>query len=120
MAQFAGIEHGSQFALSSEQRKALLRPINLPRPAAAVLMLLVVALVVWSVSGVEASLHKFAHGVPLFINFFRDLWPPDKSQFTEMWPPVRDTVQMAVVGLLLSMVLALPLCLLAAKNTSPH
>src|SRR5262245_58952359 len=107
-------------ALTPESRRRLLRPINLPKPVSALLMLAVLALVVWSAIGVEASLSRFLHGVPLFINFFVDMWPPNKGQFAEMWPPVRDTLQMAVVGLLLSMIAALPLGLLAAKNTSPH
>jgi phosphonate transport system permease protein len=47
------------------------------------------------------------------------------SVLNRVWVPgilpfVIETVQMAVIGTLLAMVLAIPLSLLAARNTSPH
>lgn len=105
--------------LTDQQRRALLRPVDLPTPRTGVLLVLVAAVIIWSASGTELSLQRLARGLPLMAEFFRDLWPPDRSYFTEMWPPIRATLQMAVMGLVLSVLLAFPAGLLAASNTAP-
>ena len=94
MAQTVRNEH-TLLAVSMEQRKALLRPVNLPRPMAALIALVFVAVVAWSLAGVKVSVHKFVHGIPLFADFFRDMWPPDWGQFGTMWPPVRARLQVS-------------------------
>ncbi len=49
----------------------------------------------------------------------------EPSVFNRIWVPgilpfVIETIQMAIIGTLLSLVLAVPFALLAARNTSPH
>ena len=106
--------------LDPRERAVLRRAFTLPRARTGVILAIAGALTVWSASGTEVSLSGLLHGVPLFINFFRDLWPPETEDLAHMWEPIRVTLQMSIVGLLLSMVMAFPAGLLAARNTSPH
>src|SRR5262245_18253438 len=106
--------------LTAADRRTVLTPVAIPNPASAAVLLVVLAIAIWSIWGIDASFSRLYRGIPHFIDFFADLWPPDRGHWTEMWPPIRDTIQMAVVGLIFSMIASMPLGLLAAKNTSPH
>ena len=101
-------------------RERLLRPLNPPGPVTALVMVLVVALIVWSMVGVEFSLVRMVRGLPLMADFLGNLWPPNSAYWTKMLPAILDTLQMAVVGLIVAMILAAPLAVLAARNTTPH
>lgn len=48
------------------------------------------------------------------------MWPPDFGQFSRLLRPLWDTINIATLGTILAIVLAFPLCWLAAKNTAPH
>ena len=76
-------------------------------------------MVVWAGSGTELSVGRFTKGIPHILEFFRGLWPPDRSYWTKMVSPIRITLQMAVIGTLLSAIAAFPVALLAARNTAP-
>jgi phosphonate transport system permease protein len=106
--------------LSSRERKALASAFALPRLKTVVILTVLGALVGWSLTGTQVSLSKVYNGVPLFIEFFIDMYPPDFEGAGEMWPPIRDTIQMAIAGLMLSIIMAIPVSLMAASNTSPH
>lgn len=106
--------------LSPAQRQALLRPFQLPGRGVLVALAVVIALVAWSGSGTELSVQKFTKGVPLFFEFFGQLWPPDGPYWRTMLQPIEVTLQMAVLGTLVSMIIACPLALLAARNTTPN
>ena len=102
------------------QREKLLRPLQLPRWQTLLSIAIVFGVIAWSASGTELSVQKFARGVPRFIEFFGQLWPPDRAYWRKMLSPIAITLQMAVLGTLLSMILSFPIALLAANNTSPH
>lgn len=106
--------------LTEAQRRALLRPITIPRPATLAALVALLAVAAWSAQGTELSVAAFVRGIPDMAEFFANLWPPDRAYWTEMLPPIRATLQMAFVGLILSVILAFPAALLAASNTSPH
>src|ERR1043165_3524221 len=53
-------------------------------------------------------------------NFVSRLFPPNPAVIPDAIGPTLETVQMAIVGTLLAIVIALPLSLLAASNVSPH
>jgi phosphonate transport system permease protein len=107
-------------ALSSEDRQALLRPISFPRLMTVVWVVVFLALVAWSIVGVEINPQKLQRFWPNIFRFVGSLWPPDNGYWLKMAEPILATVQMAFLGTLLSVVLSFPFALLAARNTSPH
>jgi len=46
-------------------------------------------------------------------------WPPRWSYMERLWAPLWDTINIATLGTLLGIVLAVPLAFLAASNTTP-
>ncbi|WP_261815411.1 phosphonate ABC transporter, permease protein PhnE [Vibrio gallicus] len=47
------------------------------------------------------------------------MWPPRWSYLEQLWQPLWDTINIATLGTLLGIVLALPVAFLAANNTTP-
>lgn len=47
------------------------------------------------------------------------MWPPRWSYMAELWWPLWDTLNMATLGTLLGVILAVPIAFLAARNTTP-
>ncbi len=47
------------------------------------------------------------------------MWPPRWSYIDALWKPLWDTLNMATLGTLLAIVLAVPIAFLAARNTTP-
>jgi phosphonate transport system permease protein len=105
--------------LTEQQRRALLQPISPPGLSTVLTALLLLAIFAWSWSGTEISVEKLLRGVPLTIEFFGRLWPPDNSYWLKMLEPIAATLQMAILGTALSVVLGSPLAMLAARNTTP-
>jgi len=46
--------------------------------------------------------------------------PPKWSYMEDLWKPVWDTINIATLGTMIALVLAVPVAFLAARNTSPH
>lgn len=46
-------------------------------------------------------------------------WPPRWSYMSELWKPLWDTLNIATLGTLLALALAVPVAFLAARNTTP-
>lgn len=46
--------------------------------------------------------------------------PPDFGYLNQLWRPLWDTLNIATLGTILAVLLAVPLAFLAAKNTTPH
>jgi phosphonate transport system permease protein len=92
-----------------------------------------VAFYAWGLAGTNIQLSELARGVPAVADFVGRLFPP---LWTMEPTPIRgtnlvvalpevafaivETIQMAVVGTSLAVVISLPFGLLAARNTSPH
>jgi len=106
--------------LTAQQRRALLRPISPPSLGTAIGIVAFVAVVAWAATGTDLSVQRLVKGIPNIIRFIIDLWPPERDYWTKMYPAIRTTLQMAVMGTFLSVILAFPIGLLAAKNTAPH
>lgn len=47
------------------------------------------------------------------------MFPPQWGYFNELWLPLWDTLNIATLGTLISIVLAVPVAFLAARNTTP-
>ena len=61
-----------------------------------------------------------ARGVPFMADFISRMFPPDLAHLRLLGGATIETVQIAVWGTLIAVVLSLPLALLGARNTTPH
>lgn len=48
------------------------------------------------------------------------MFPPDFSYMDNLWRPVWDTLNIATIGTVIAMALAVPIAFFAAHNTTPH
>jgi len=87
------------------------------RPLAWGAGLLVVA---WAVHGSQIDPATLVEGLPHMADFVRRMFPPNVTVAPSLIGPTLETVQMAIVGTLLAILLAIPLGLGAARNVSPH
>lgn len=89
------------------------------------------AIYVWSLAGTDVQPSALREGLPGIADFVSRLMPPTwrmteiataggTIRVPEVVIAVIETLQMALVGTSLAIVVALPLGLLAARNTSPH
>ncbi|MFO1319009.1 MAG: phosphonate ABC transporter, permease protein PhnE [Burkholderiales bacterium] len=74
----------------------------------------------WSAAGVNLSLTELVRGMPWVFDLVSRMLPPNWSFLERLVRPVLETVQIAIWGTLLAVVLALPLCFAAARNLSPN
>ena len=66
------------------------------------------------------NLDRIAQGIPATISLLGEMLPPDFTRFPQWIYPIFDTLAMSVAGTALAVFLSVPLCLLAARNTTPH
>jgi phosphonate transport system permease protein len=81
---------------------------------------IVLAVLVWAWRGTGITPGALLEGLPDMANFVSRLFPPNPAAVPDAIGPILETVQMAIVGTLLAIVIAFPLSLLAAANVSPH
>lgn len=48
------------------------------------------------------------------------MFPPDFSYMKVLWRPVWDTLNIATIGTVIALIIAVPVAFLAARNTTPH
>lgn len=127
-------------------RERLLRPLPRPGVKAVLLTVLGVAAYYWSVQGTQASPRELIAGLPNIWHFIERLFPPEFDTTTQTlqtpaislfgltlprlglsgvefpYPTIVDavieTIQMAIIGTTLSIFLAAPFAVLAARNIS--
>jgi phosphonate transport system permease protein len=63
----------------------------------------------WSAAGAQMSWSELAGGMPQIGDFLSRSVPPDWSMLPRLWAPALETIQIAIWGTLLSVILALPL-----------
>jgi phosphonate transport system permease protein len=91
------------------------------RRRAALRAALVVAVVLGSCAYVGLfDARRLGEGLPSIAQLVGEMLPPDFRSARNWVGPVLDTLAMSVAGTALAATLALPLALLAARNTSPH
>lgn len=77
-------------------------------------------LVIWSVAGTHADPARLVDGLPWIADFLRRMLPPNLSYIGDnLVGPALQTIQIALLGTLMSIVLAVPVSFLAARNLSP-
>jgi phosphonate transport system permease protein len=59
-------------------------------------------------------------GIPFMADFFSRMFPPDLSHLLLLGGVTLETVQIAVWGTSIAIVLSVPFALLGARNTTPH
>lgn len=82
-------------------------------------VLLVVCLGALQVTGFFDA-QRFAEGAPAMAQLASEMVPPNFERWRHWVQPLADTLAMSVAGTALTVVLSLPLALLAAPNTTPH
>lgn len=63
---------------------------------------------------------RMLEGIPAIVSLIEEMLPPDFSRFPQWIIPIVDTLAMSVAGTAIAVALSLPICLLAARNTTPH
>lgn len=48
------------------------------------------------------------------------MFPPKWSYLAKLWRPLWDTINIATIGTIIALVVAIPVAFLAARNTTPH
>lgn len=81
-------------------------------------LILVLVLFGLSVQQTEATLTRLYHGTPQILSFVKEMFPPDWAFFQKIMKPMRETLQMAIVGSIVGACFAFPLSLLAAGNVT--
>lgn len=129
-------------------RLDLLQPWPRITLRATLTLLFLIGLFLWGVNGTNARPGELLDGIPNILDFIRRLFPPRFDlvalplalpafslfgitvpalgfpgvtlPFPEVMLAIIETVQMALIGSVLGIILAAPFGLLAARNTSPH
>jgi phosphonate transport system permease protein len=123
-------------AVDPDVRDRLLRPIPRVMVKGILTTVALVVVLAWGMAGANASPAALIDGLPNIWNFLVRLmpfqWPMVKMeiglfgatwttvQVPEALPALIETLQMAIIGTLLAVLLSLPFGLLAARNISPH
>jgi phosphonate transport system permease protein len=99
------------------------RPDLIARPAGRALpfagLLVFLVLLAQATLVVQARPQDLVTGAHGIADIVRRAWPPDFSQLPHMIWPSLETVDIALFGTVVGVILALPLAVLAARNTSP-
>lgn len=79
-----------------------------------------ILVLVWAAWGSELQVTELVRGAPFMADFMVRMFPPNFSYTPSLIKPTIETLQMAIWGTLLAILLAIPLGVLAARNVSPH
>ncbi len=111
----ATFEAAVSTALGEESRRRGKRLVN-------ALMWGVATIAVLWFAGAQIGMSPLAlvKGIPFMADFFSRMFPPDLSHLRLLGDATVETIQIAVWGTLIAVVLSIPLALLGARNTTPH
>ena len=94
------------------------RPYSTLRHAAVVA--LVLAVYWWSLKGTETSVSEVIKGLPAMWDFLTRMLPPDLAILKRLPKPITETIQIAILGTTIGLILAFPLSFLGARNFTPR
>lgn len=85
-------------------------------------VILAVAVVIYWISAghIKISPTEFVLGFPHMVDLLGRMFPPDLTILSDLLQPTLETLEIAVWGTTLALILAIPLALLAARNITPH
>ncbi len=81
---------------------------------------LTIAILWWAAIGSQISFVELAKGAPWMADFIGRMFPPNWEFVARLIKPAIETVQIAIWGTLFGVILAVPVCFLAARNISPN
>jgi len=76
-------------------------------------------LLYWTSKGTGVEIIGFIKGIPSMKEFLISMFPPNFRILPKIVPRIIETIQMAIISVILATSIALPFSFLAAKNTSP-
>lgn len=82
--------------------------------------LIIIAIYVWSSRGVGFNIVEIVRDLPLFFSLLGEMVPPNWAYGRRVIPALIETIQIAVMSTIIGTFFAVPLTLLAARNTSPN
>lgn len=82
-------------------------------------ILATIALYIWAIKGLKLSASKLFGSMDNAKDFLSRMLPPDPSVTGTVFTALLETIQMALVGTTMAAIIALPLAIAAARNTSP-
>jgi phosphonate transport system permease protein len=82
--------------------------------------IVVVAILYWTAIDTNMSLGEFVRGIPAIMEYVGRMFPPDWGYSRTILGPTIETIEIAIWGTVLGIVLAFPLGLMAARNLTPH
>jgi phosphonate transport system permease protein len=112
-------------------REELLRPLPKIRAYTLLLAVLIVGVYIWGLNGTDARPSELVEGIPNIVNFILRLMPPTLEMEDKVLPilgtisfptiitAIVETLQMAIIGSSISIILSIPFGLLAARNITP-
>lgn len=80
----------------------------------------IVAILYWSAIDTNISVGEFVRGIPAIVDYIGRMFPPDWAYAKTIVKPTIETIEIAIWGTVLGIVLAFPLGLMAARNLTPH
>lgn len=93
------------------------RPLNLRSWLLCIVAVAAVAfLLTWSAQGTELSWKELANGLPQIGDFLSRSFPPNWKILGNLIGPAVETIQIAIWGTLLGVIVAIPVSFLAARN----
>ena len=117
---------------NAAMREELLRPLPRIRAYTLLLVALIVSVYIWGLNGTDARPSELMEGIPNIVNFILRLMPPALEieqkvlpivgaiPFPTILTAIVETLQMAIIGTSISIVLSVPFGLLAARNITPN
>lgn len=79
-----------------------------------------IAVLWWAARGSQVSFGELSKGLPWIADFLGRMVPPNWAFLNKLVVPAIETVQIAIWGTLLAILLAVPVCFLAARNLTPN
>jgi phosphonate transport system permease protein len=115
--------------LSTERRRRLEELLDSARTPAERLrnavtvgggVIVAVAILYVSARDTDLNLAEFVRGLPAIAGYLARMVPPDWDYAPRIVQPTIETIEIAIWGTVLGILLAIPLGLMAARNISPH
>jgi len=78
----------------------------------------VIILFVWSVVGLQIRFDTIIRGIPFVIDYVTSMFPPSTENIRLLVGPLLETVQIAIISITVSSMIAVPTSFLSARNTN--
>lgn len=89
-------------------------------PQRLAIVIAAIAVLWWAALGSQLSVVELVKGAPWMADFIGRMFPPNWEFMGKLVVPAIETIQIAIWGTLLGVVLAVPVCFLAARNITPN